>query len=145
MDNEMPRLISFYEEKKSTLFLILNNTQKHEEAIKNQDISQLEDLLSERQVLMRKVDEINNLINDLYQGNPSNIKLNNVRIESKKAECKKILGQIILVDEKNNKLFKGEYLALKQKITDIKANNNLRNAYYPSKQSSFGYFVDLKK
>lgn len=143
--------------KYSILQSILELTKKQEVLLKEDTFDETEFLktISDKQVFINKMEELDNGFEAIYTRVKSELVASREQYQDEIKKMKQLITQVteIGIDiealEKRNKVQMDKVLVnRKQKIKDLRLNNNVANSYYrnmANHQYNQSYFLDKKK
>lgn len=131
-------LAALYQNKKNLVRSILELTNQMSGVIGDDEVNELDALLIRRWELMGQVDELDQKIT-LYAASETK------QIQNLKLQIQGLIKEIIDLDTQNKKKLTETQYLLKQKIKDVNSRKVIKQAYYPQKRQSSGYFIDNKK
>lgn len=150
-------IVKIAEAKKSKYRLLLINTNKQNEAIKNNNLDNIIKLIQDKQLLIEQVNKLDDEfiklfnrikqesdINDLAELNISkypNLKRLKLIIE----DIVKIGNKINIVENENNKILKQNITNFKRSFSALKKNSKKILAYYGHSNYNKARYIDKKK
>ncbi|MEG6520899.1 hypothetical protein [Desulfotomaculum sp. 1211_IL3151] len=107
-------------------------------AIGDDEVNDLDALLTKRQELMGQVDELDQQIS--LSTVPEN-----KQIQDLKLQIQVIIKEVIALDAQHKENIMKTQALIKGKIKDVMNRKVIQQAYYPYQRQSNGYFIDNKK
>ena len=129
--------MDYLKQKQLLLNSILENTQAQTKLIEDDNMEALEELIDERQTMMKQVDELDGQFgNTAGEGTPKQAEL-----------IKDILGQIIAIDNANQSFMKNELGNVKSELLKIRIGRQQGENYGPEYGTyrEEGIFFDTKE
>jgi len=144
--NNMMQIYELFDRKIKILKKILSVTkaQKFEVSTDDNTIEKISSYLSMRDTFFRKLENVEKKIKSLTQNNNyRQFKQYHKEVEELELECRKIISEIIFLDNKNNIVFNKIYSIIKNNIKAIQNGKQINTGY--NSYVSFSSHFDSQK